>query len=316
MRKAREVAAYGEGRLDAIKRGLAVRMGNTVSDAVERLAHSSIYQPPEVHYSRRMLGFVQSREGDSIAMRLYSHDEQVVARFLGGRKAASENELCIFSHGNAGDIGQSHQFCQHLCVELGMDVLVYDYPQYGHSSATNASEGKLLTAIEAVFDECLRHGWRESRIMLLGHSLGSVPTLHVAAKPTCCVAGVVLLAPISSGARVLLHDSGYVPRWMKARLDCVLFDNLRRIADVRCPIAIVHGTEDSVVPAVHTELLMQNVAEGCQFPVLFLATGHNELVDVCSHELTRMTEYIGRFRDRCCGKYVPKSKIDNLICVL
>jgi pimeloyl-ACP methyl ester carboxylesterase len=274
-------------------------MGNQFSGTVERLTHASIYQPPPVGYTRRACQFVQTRDGDSIAMRLYSPDADVERRFVRGEVAASRNELMIFSHGNASDIGGVQAFCEHLSSALDMDVLVYDYPQYGHSSATSASESKLLASIDAVFDVCQQHGWTQTQTFLLGHSLGSVPTLHVAAKPTCRVSGVVLLAPLASGSRVLLQDSQYVPQWLVRHTDFVLFNNLRRIENARCPIAIVHGTHDTVVPVAHTELLKQRVAESCKFPALFLATGHNELVDVESRDLMKLTEYIKRFRDRC-----------------
>ena len=276
-------------------------MGNelSVSAAVERLVHSSIYQPPLVNYQRRSVLFARTRDGDSIAMRLYSPDPDVAARFCSGECAGSEHNLLLFSHGNGSDIGAAHRFCEHLSSALKMDVLVYDYPQYGHSSATSASQSKVLASIDAVFEACLEHGWTQSRIFLMGHSLGSVPTVYRAAQPDCRVSGVVLLAPLASGARVLFQGSRFVPRWTLKYVDWVLFDNVDRIGDVRCPIAIVHGTGDETVPVAHTELLKQRIGVASQYPTLFLPAGHNELVDVCSRDLLKVTEYIRRFRDGC-----------------
>jgi pimeloyl-ACP methyl ester carboxylesterase len=299
LEKSSDVVIYGEGLSCSIKRAHTLQMGNKVSTAVEKLVHSSIYQPPYVNYTRRVCRFVRTRDGDSIAMRLYSPDADVVNRFVGGEIAASEYDLFIFSHGNGSDIGATHRFCEHLSSALLVDVLVYDYPQYGHSSSTSASESNLLASMEAVFETCQEQGWTQTRTFLLGHSLGSVPTLHIAAQPNCRVSGVVLLAPLASGSRVVLQNSSYVPEWLIRRLDCVLFDNMSRIAKVCCPIAIVHGTDDTTVPVVHTELLKQKIHDSSQFPCLFLATGHNELVDVCSRDLMKITEYIRKFREKC-----------------
>lgn len=274
-------------------------MGNHLTSGVERLAHSSIYKPPPVNYPRRNCQFKRTDDGDSIAMRLYSQDLNVVQRFCNGDTAASEFDLLIFSHGNGSDIGTTHRFCEHMSSALGMDVLVYDYPQYGHSSQTQASEGKLQASIDAVFEECLRQGWTQSRIFLMGHSLGSVPTVYRAAQANCRVSGVILLAPLASGPRVLLQDSRYVPRWALTYIDRLLFDNVDIIRHVRCPIAIVHGTGDATVSVSHTELLKQKIDESSQYPSLFLPVGHNELVDVCSRDLLKITQYIRRFREAC-----------------
>jgi pimeloyl-ACP methyl ester carboxylesterase len=276
-------------------------MGNqsSVSSAVESLAHSSIYKPPPANYARRNCLFTRTTDGDSIAMRLYSPDVRVVNRFCFGDLASSTNDLLIVSHGNASDIGEMHRFCEHLSSALHIDVLVYDYPGYGHSSPTKTSQKNILESIDAVFETCLKHGWPQTRIFLLGHSLGSVPTVYLAAKKGCRVSGVVLLAPLASGPRVVLQGSAYVSQWVMGKLDWVLFDNVDAIGDIVCPIAMVHGTGDTTVSVEHTELLKKHVSESGNWPTLFLEVGHNALVDVHSKELLKVTEYIAKFRQQC-----------------
>jgi len=266
---------------------------------VERLVQASVYRPPAVNYLRNACLFAQTRDGDSVAMRLYSPDTRVVTRFSYGEGARSENDVFIFSHGNGSDIGATHRFCEHLSSALHVDVLVYDYPQYGHSSGTQASQAKMFASIDAVFVACLQNGWTQSRIFLLGHSLGSVPTVYRAAQAQCRVSGVVLLAPLASGARVLLQERQNVPQWVLRRLDWVLFDNMAEIGKVACPIAIVHGKDDTTVTVEHSHLLKKHIAPESQYPTLLLETGHNEVVDVCSRDLLKITEYIRKFRDGC-----------------
>ena len=55
-------------------------MGNelSVSTSVERLVHSVIYNPPPLNYMRRSCIFARTRDGDSITMRLYNPDPDVV----------------------------------------------------------------------------------------------------------------------------------------------------------------------------------------------------------------------------------------------
>jgi len=298
-------------------------MGNQVSGAVERLAHDSIYNPPPVKYARSSCRFTRTKAGDSIAMRLYSPDALVEERFRSFANAASPYDLLVFSHGNGADIGHVQHFCEHLRTALLMDVLVYDYPQYGHSSTAQASESNMLAAIEAVFDACLENAWKARRIFLIGHSLGSVPTVYLATQTSTAVCGVVLLAPLASGLRVYLQNSRYVPRWVLGRLDCVLFDNMHRIADIKCKVAIVHGTRDSIVTVAHTEALKLQIGATFRYPTLFLSTGHNELVDVNSRDMLAITEYIRKFRKTCLhedtdgsvGPDVVSAETDELVAV-
>ncbi len=275
-------------------------MGNRVSLLAEQLAHGSIYRPPPVDYVRETCAFATTVAGDAIAMRLYSRDKEVERLFREAKATASPYALLIFSHGNGSDIGGAHAFCEHMCAALGMDVLVYDYPQYGHSSASKASEDKLLESIDAVFAQCLRLGWARERVFLMGHSLGSVPTVHLAAQAESGVCGVVLLAPLASGPRMLLQGrTAYVPRWVLGQLDFLLFDNIARIADVACPIAIVHGTQDTTVAVEHTEALKLHIADSRRYTTLFVPVEHNELVEVSGRQTLKVTMYIRRFRDKC-----------------
>jgi fermentation-respiration switch protein FrsA (DUF1100 family) len=280
-----------------IKRTDVCGMGNHASVLVEQMAHASIYRPPAVDYARETCLFATTRHGDSIAMRMYSTDPEVARRFVSAEATASPNDLLIFSHGNGSDIGSMHEFCEHLCAALEMDVLVYDYPQYGQSSTTKASESKILASIDAVYESCLQQGWTQERVFLMGHSLGSVPTVHLACASR--VRGIVLLAPVASGSRVMLQDTTLVPRWVVGRLDFLLFDNVDRIADVACPIAIVHGTLDTTVKVAHTEALKLRIGEASRYTTLFVPLGHNDLVEAKGRDLLKITQYIRRFRDRC-----------------
>lgn len=249
---------------------------------------------------RNSCQFIRTKCGDSIAMRLYSPSAEVEERWRSEtRAAASPHDLLLISHGNGTDIGRMHRFCEHLCSALKVDVLVYDYPEYGHSSGKHVSEKTILAAADAVLTACEDHGYKAARTCVVGHSLGSVPTLFLASQTRCDVAGVVLLAPLASGSRVFLQNYRYMPKWMLGQLDYVLFDNTQRIAQVRCPVAIVHGTHDSVVGVEHTEYLKARIPETSRYPTLFLATGHNELVDVSSKDIMRITEYIRKFCAKC-----------------
>jgi len=71
------------------------------------------------------------------------------------------------------------------------------------------------------------------------------PTCHLASQPFCrdSIAGVVLQCPIMSGGSVLLGAS--TAAWARP-LD--IFTNYAKLPLVSRPVAVMHGTEDTVVP--------------------------------------------------------------------
>jgi hypothetical protein len=65
---------------------------------------------------------------------------------------------------------------------LDAHVIAYDYPNYGASSKTSMCESALNSSIEAVYARCMEIGIPQDKLILMGQSLGSVPTLHLASR--------------------------------------------------------------------------------------------------------------------------------------
>ncbi|KAG9154658.1 hypothetical protein Leryth_021150, partial [Lithospermum erythrorhizon] len=110
----------------------------------------------------------------------------------------------LYSHGNAADLGHLYDLFVQLKVNLRVNVIGYDYSGYGASSG-KPSELDTYADIEAVY-QCLEtdYGISQENIILYGQSVGSGPTLHLAAKLPR-LRGVVLHSAILSGIRVMCH---------------------------------------------------------------------------------------------------------------
>ncbi|KAF4366997.1 hypothetical protein F8388_022785 [Cannabis sativa] len=110
----------------------------------------------------------------------------------------------LYSHGNAADLGQLYDLFVQLKVNLRVNLMGYDYSGYGASTG-KPSESNTYSDIEAVY-ECLQtqYGVSQEDLILYGQSVGSGPTLHLAAKLPR-LRGVVLHSAILSGLRVLCH---------------------------------------------------------------------------------------------------------------
>lgn len=207
---------------------------------------------------------VETKEGNRIVAMLLRHP---YARFT-----------LLYSHGNAADLGQMHDIFLELRAHLRVNVMSYDYSGYGASSG-KATEFNTYADIEAVY-HCLRrdHGIRQEDLILYGQSVGSGPTLHLASRLPKLRA-VVLHSAILSGIRVLY------PVKMTFCFD--IFKNIDKIEHVKCPVLVMHGTNDEIVDWSHGKRLWELCKQKYE-PLWIKGGGH------CNLEL--YPEYIKHLR--------------------
>ncbi|KAG4926804.1 Alpha/beta hydrolase domain-containing protein 17B [Glycine soja] len=150
----------------------------------------------------------------------------------------------------------------------------YDYSGYGQSSG-KPSEQNTYADIEAVY-KCLEesYGTKQEDIILYGQSVGSGPTLDLAARLPQLRA-VVLHSPILSGLRVMYP--------VKRSYWFDIYKNIDKIPLVNCPVLIIHGTSDEVVDCSHGKQLWELCKE--KYEPLWLKGGNH-----C--DLEQFPEYI------------------------
>ncbi|HXF94898.1 MAG TPA: alpha/beta hydrolase [Gemmatimonadales bacterium] len=155
----------------------------------------------------------------------------------------------------------------------GAALLVVDYPGYGGSEGRTTEPG-ILEAAEAAYEALARRPEvARDRIFVYGRSLGTVPASHLAA--TRPVAGLILESPFTNAREMSARHYGLLPRFvLRLRLD-----NLSNVARARCPVLVVHGTADRLVPPA----MGRRVAAAAGGPVelaLIEGAGHNETYEV------------------------------------
>lgn len=173
----------------------------------------------------------------------------------------------LYSHGNAADLGQLYDLFVQLKVNLKVNLMGYDYSGYGGSTG-KPSESNTYSDIEAVY-RCLEteYGVSQEDLILYGQSVGSGPTLHLAAKLPR-LRGVVLHSAILSGLRVLCH--------VKFSFCFDIYKNINKIKKVKCPVLVIHGTEDDVVNWLHGNGLWEMAREPYE-PLWIKGGGHCNL---------------------------------------
>jgi pimeloyl-ACP methyl ester carboxylesterase len=155
--------------------------------------------------------------------------------------------VILYLHGNKGNvqrcIWQSRQF-----QAMGYDILIPDYRSYGKSGGSLENEAQMYQDMQAVYDYLAD---RYDHIILLGYSMGTGMASYLAAHNPC--QGMVLVAPYVSLVDMKNRYFPFIPNFLlkyQFRTD----ENLK---EVNCPVTLLHGTEDEVIPFNSSEVLHQ-----------------------------------------------------------
>ena len=216
--------------------------------------------PPTSSYSLEDEGAVKFGEGDEFSGFYFPAQGEAKPTLL-------------WAHGNAEDAGYVREVTQAF-QEQGFGVMIYDYPGYGLSKGKPNEPGTYRSA-DAAFDFVTREKGRDpENVVLLGQSVGSGPSVYLAAKEKA--AGLVLISPFKSTFRVVTRVK--ILPWDR-------FDNLKRIKSVKMPLLVIHGSEDIVVPATDGEALFEK--HGGEKELLLLeGVGHNDIWAMGGDEVT------------------------------
>ncbi len=181
-------------------------------------------------------------------------------------EASEPQGVLLYAHGNAGNLSHRIPDAEVWRRGLGLSVLLFDYRGYGRSQGVPDESGILQDTL-AAYEEAVRLG---GEIPLVGgRSLGTVPAIHVAVERE--VRGLLLDSPMASAARM-------APRVLPipgiGRLLTIELDNVGKIGRVRCPVLILHGELDRVIPIEQGREVHQ-AARQATF-VTLADIGHNE----------------------------------------
>lgn len=176
--------------------------------------------------------------------------------------------VLLFFHGNAGNI--SHRLDSlKIFSDLRLSVLIFDYRGYGRSDGEPSEQGTYRDAEAA---------WRyltEQRhipahdIALFGRSLGAAVAAYLASRHA--PKALIVESAFTSVPDLAAELYPFLPaRWL-ARFRYSTEDYL---GSVDCPVLVVHGRDDEIIPYTHGERLFAAAKEPKRF--LEIRGGHNE----------------------------------------
>lgn len=185
--------------------------------------------------------------------------------------------VLLHCHGNATDIGMMMGPYYELAKVLGIEVCGVEYAGYGAASG-RASSGNTYADVEAAYDYLVSKGIEPKRIVAYGQSVGSGPATALASKKP--LGGVVLHSPLLSGIKVVdpKPDVCCRPSCVWSCFD--FYPNDRRVRHLLCPLFVMHGQRDDIIPFYHGYRLHKACPKQYRWPPYFPPrAGHNDLVE-------------------------------------
>jgi fermentation-respiration switch protein FrsA (DUF1100 family) len=222
------------------------------------------------------------------------------AWFLPVAGAESSATMLVFN-GNAGD----RSFRAPLAAALsqaGLSVLLFDYRGYGRNLGTPSEAGLLRDARAARAYLAGRNDVDPNRVVYFGESLGAAVAVALAAEQP--PAALVLRSPFTSLAEMGRLHYPFLPLVSVLLRD--RFDSIERIPHVRCPVLVIAGEQDRIVPITQSRRLYEAAHDPKQFE-LIPGADHNDLELLIGERLTdrvvRFTrEALGRDRGQHAGR--------------
>jgi uncharacterized protein len=176
-------------------------------------------------------------------------------------------KILIFFHGNAGNICHRLPDIGNL-KNCGISVLGISYRGYGKSSGKPSEKG-IYTDGAAALDYAVQTlGYSLDNIIIFGRSIGTTVAVHISQDKD--IAGLILITPLTS-AKAQAQGLGFL-----SLLAGNAFDNLSKISHIKCPVLVIHGTDDEILSfSMGKDIYDQAPAEK-RF-VIIEGAGHNNL---------------------------------------
>jgi len=198
----------------------------------------------------------------------------VVGRLDWARGIARERAPTVLVFYGNGQCAATTGGVIYLLQQIGCNVLTPDYPGYGMSGGR---------ASEVAMDETADVFWAHlnqrtdidrTQLHLVGWSLGGAMAIDLAARTE-----PVSLTTISAFTSATDMGRSMVPFFPVSWVLKHPFDSLGVIDRVKCPVLIIHGEDDTLIPAEMSRTLAARVKS--PVTTLFIAGGdHNNIFDV------------------------------------
>jgi fermentation-respiration switch protein FrsA (DUF1100 family) len=211
-----------------------------------------------------------------------ANDDRVVALFGPAltraghhHPEASRRPTLLYFYGNGMCLNDTLEQFDHF-RRLGANVLIPDYVGYGMSGGQPSETGCRATADAAYEHLQSRRDVDPRAIVVVGWSLGGAVAIDLASRRP--VAGLAAFSTFTSLVEMARRNFPFLPNALLLRHR---FDSLANIARVSCPILLMHGKDDRMIPSSMTDRLAasarapvtKRMVEGADHNDFFLVGG-------------------------------------------
>ncbi len=152
-----------------------------------------------------------------------------------------DGPVLAYFHGNGGNLADRTDRLRRFAA-AGWGVLLPEYPGYGGNPG-HPSEAAFTATAEAAMAFLDHQAIPHVRTAIYGESIGTAVATRTAAGRT--LAGLVLESPFTSITAIAQRRFPYIPvAWLLRDP----FNQLRPIARLRCPLLVLQGARDTIVP--------------------------------------------------------------------
>ena len=192
--------------------------------------------------------------------------EDIYAWLLDSSDADTE---VVFFHGNAGNLSIWQDFLTTI-YDQPLTVLALDYRGYGKSSGSPTEKGVYLDA-----EALINHFWkkihrRHRKVIYWGRSLGG--PIAAFASTIKQPHGLILESSFPSLKSLLNH---YPILKFLNFFSSYRFPTAKWLNSVNCPVLVLHGDQDRIVPLVQGQLLFQQISGKDKYIHLIRGADHN-----------------------------------------
>ncbi|MBI2966814.1 MAG: alpha/beta hydrolase [Bacteroidetes bacterium] len=183
--------------------------------------------------------------------------------------ADSPKGAIIYLHGNAGSL-RSWQYIWNDFKDFNYDLLLIDYRGYGKSTGKISEDG-LYRDGEACFQFLKSRGYDEKQTIVYGRSIGTGIAVELALRKNC--RSLILETPYTS-----LPDlaNNFYPFLLPKLFLSFRFNNLEKAPSIKCPVLILHGDFDEIIPVSHAHKLL-GAFKSTKEIVIIPSGNHNNL---------------------------------------
>jgi fermentation-respiration switch protein FrsA (DUF1100 family) len=213
---------------------------------------------------------------------VFTADDGIVLHgwFVSGRRPGALDGTAILFNGNAGNRSYRGALAARLSGQ-GMNVLLFDYRGYGENQGSPSEEGLARDARAALRYATGRADVDPRRLVYFGESLGTAVAVRLAVERP--PSALVLRSPFASMAEIAAHHYPYLPvRWLLRDR----YASIDRIARLDCPLLVIAGRSDTIVPFSHSERLFA-AATAPKRLVALPALDHNDEALLAGPEVIR-----------------------------